>query len=126
MKEIGTDWYRAKNAPGFLPTGPLLVPGPVLRRPAGRPGARSKLNGKAMQDESTADMLFGVATLIIEASQTMPLLPGRPGAHRKPRRQRPALEGCSRTATSWTGTITGLGTQVVRCMDEVVTEGSQQ
>ncbi|MFX5813042.1 fumarylacetoacetate hydrolase family protein, partial [Acinetobacter baumannii] len=26
MKEIGTDWYRAKNAPGFLPTGPLLVP----------------------------------------------------------------------------------------------------
>ena len=26
MTEIGTDWYRAKNAPGFLPTGPLLVP----------------------------------------------------------------------------------------------------
>ena len=25
MKEIGTDWYRAKNAPGFLPAGP--VPG---------------------------------------------------------------------------------------------------
>ena len=23
---IGSDWYRAKNAPGFLPTGPLLVP----------------------------------------------------------------------------------------------------
>ncbi len=26
MKEIGTDWYRAKNAPGFLPTGPSSCP----------------------------------------------------------------------------------------------------
>ena len=26
MKEIGTDWFRCKNAPGFLPTGPWLVP----------------------------------------------------------------------------------------------------
>ena len=26
MKEIGTDWFRGKNAPGYLPTGPWLVP----------------------------------------------------------------------------------------------------
>ena len=26
MPEIGTDWLRAKNAPGFLPIGPYLVP----------------------------------------------------------------------------------------------------
>ena len=30
MKEIGTDWYRGKNAPGFLPTGPFLVPAPFI------------------------------------------------------------------------------------------------
>ena len=30
MKEIGTDWYRSKNAPGFLPTGPFLVPAPFV------------------------------------------------------------------------------------------------
>ena len=29
MPEIGTDWYRSKNAPGFLPTGP--VPGARVR-----------------------------------------------------------------------------------------------
>ncbi|HEX8495600.1 MAG TPA: fumarylacetoacetate hydrolase family protein, partial [Actinomycetales bacterium] len=26
MPEIGTDWFRAKNSPGFLPLGPWIVP----------------------------------------------------------------------------------------------------
>ena len=26
MPEIGTDWLRSKNAPGFTPLGPYLVP----------------------------------------------------------------------------------------------------
>ena len=32
MKEIGTDWYRGKNAPGFLPTGPVPRARAVRRR----------------------------------------------------------------------------------------------
>ena len=35
-----------------------------------------ELNGQLMQDESTKDMIFDVATLISAASQTSPLLPG--------------------------------------------------
>ena len=75
MPEIGTDWFRAKNAPGFLPTGPFLVP----RQFVGDPGdlrVTLTLNGGTMQDESTKDMIFDVAALVAAASQTVPLLPG--------------------------------------------------
>ena len=74
MKEIGTDWYRAKNAPGFLPTGPLLVPARFVD-PADTP-VRLELNGEVMQDANTSDLLFDVPALISAASQTHPLLPG--------------------------------------------------
>lgn len=75
MPEIGSDWFRAKNAPGFLPTGPLLVPKEFV----GDPGALRvtlKLNEDTMQDESTKDMIFDVATLVAAASRTVSLLPG--------------------------------------------------
>jgi DNA-binding transcriptional LysR family regulator len=35
-----------------------------------------KLNGETMQDESTKDMLFGIARLVSYTSQTAQLLPG--------------------------------------------------
>ncbi|GGG25324.1 hydrolase [Rhodococcoides trifolii] len=75
MPEIGTDWLRAKNAPGFLPVGPWIVP----REEAGDVSELRltlELNGTVMQDESTKDMLFGVAELISAVSQTVTLLPG--------------------------------------------------
>ena len=71
MPAIGSDWYRAKNARGFLPTGPLLVPAKFFGDPQDVQ-VTLKLNGKAMQDESTQDMIFGVAKLVSEASQIMP------------------------------------------------------
>lgn len=75
MPEIGTDWLRAKNAPGFLPVGPWIVP----KEDAGDVSEfrlTLELNGTVMQDESTKDMLFGVAKLISAVSQTVTLLPG--------------------------------------------------
>ncbi|MGB6181052.1 MAG: fumarylacetoacetate hydrolase family protein [Rhodococcus sp. (in: high G+C Gram-positive bacteria)] len=75
MPEIGTDWLRAKNAPGFLPVGPWIVPA----EDAGDVSEMRltlELNGKTMQDESTKDMLFGVAELIAAVSRTVTLLPG--------------------------------------------------
>ena len=75
MPEIGTDWFRAKNAPGFLPTGPFLVP----KQFVGDPGdlrVTLTLNGDTMQNESTKDMIFDVAALVAAASHTVPLLPG--------------------------------------------------
>jgi 2,4-didehydro-3-deoxy-L-rhamnonate hydrolase len=75
MPEIGSDWFRAKNAPGFLPTGPFLVP----KQFVGDPGdlrVTLLLNGDTMQDESTKDMIFDVPALVAAASETVPLLPG--------------------------------------------------
>ena len=90
MKEIGTDWYRAKNAPGFLPTGPFLVPGAV-RRPRGHSGApRAERPGDAGRVDQRPAVRH--AALVSAASQTHAAAPRRPAADRQPRRQRAALE----------------------------------
>lgn len=73
MPEIGSDWFRAKNAPGFLPTGPWLVPAEFV---PDHPQITLTLNGDVMQDESTKDMIFDVAALVAAASRTVPLLSG--------------------------------------------------
>ena len=75
IPEIGTDWLRAKNAPGFLPLGPYLVPAEVVGDPADLRLTLS-LNGKVMQDESAKDMLFDVAALVSHASHFVALSPG--------------------------------------------------
>ncbi|WP_231384149.1 fumarylacetoacetate hydrolase family protein [Cellulomonas sp. URHD0024] len=75
MPEIGTDWLRAKNAPGFLPLGPYLVPAAVVGDPADLRLTLS-LNGETKQDESAKDMLFDVATLVSHASHFVALSPG--------------------------------------------------
>ena len=38
LPELGTDWFKAKNSPTFLPTGPFIVPAGVRRRPDGPSG----------------------------------------------------------------------------------------
>lgn len=75
LKKIGTDWLSAKNAPTFLPTGPLLVPAPFVDDPM---DLRISLrhNGVIRQDESTADMIFDIARLISYTSHRTPLFPG--------------------------------------------------
>ena len=100
MKEIGTDWFRAKNAPGFLPTGPWLVPAQV-------PDTRDlqitlKLNGKACRTNPPRTCSSMLPALISRGLPDHAPAPGRSRPHRQPRRQRPALpDGCSARATSW-------------------------
>jgi 2,4-diketo-3-deoxy-L-fuconate hydrolase len=113
MKEIGTDWFRSKNAPGFLPTGPFLVPAPFVD--ASDAQVRLDLNGETMQNGSTSDLLFDIPALISSASQTTTLLPGDllltgspPGNGQR----------FLRDGDVMTGSITGLGTQVVRCVSQ--------
>lgn len=117
MKEIGTDWYRAKNAPGFLPTGPLLVPAPFID-PSDL-NVRLELNGQVMQDATTADLLFDLPALISGASQTMPLLPGDLLLTGSPAGNGQHWKRFLRDGDVMTGSIAGLGTQVVRCVAEV-------
>jgi 2,4-diketo-3-deoxy-L-fuconate hydrolase len=117
MPAIGSDWYRAKNAPGFLPTGPLLVPAKFFGDPQDVQ-VTLKLNGKAMQDESTQDMIFGVAKLVSEASQTMPLKPGDLVLTGSPAGNGQHWGRLLQDGDVMEGTITGLGTQLIHCKDE--------
>jgi len=117
MPAIGSDWYRAKNAPGFLPTGPLLVPAKFFGDPQDVQ-VTLKLNGQAMQDESTQDMIFGVAKLVSEASQTMPLKPGDLVLTGSPAGNGQHWGRLLQDGDIMEGTITGLGTQLIRCKDE--------
>ncbi|MFD7311589.1 fumarylacetoacetate hydrolase family protein [Promicromonospora sp. NPDC059942] len=67
-------WSKGKCGPGFLPTGPALVPADEVD-----PGGlrlRSFVNGEPRQDSSTADMIFGVAEIVHHLSQYMALEPG--------------------------------------------------
>ena len=75
LKAIGTDWFTAKNADTFLPTGPLLVPAAFVGDPN---DLRITLrhNGVVRQDESTKDMIFDIPRLIAYVSTTTTLLPG--------------------------------------------------
>jgi 2-keto-4-pentenoate hydratase/2-oxohepta-3-ene-1,7-dioic acid hydratase in catechol pathway len=118
MKEIGTDWFRAKNAPGFLPTGPFLVPADLVGDPQDLRILLS-LNGDVMQDESTKDMLFGVAAVVSEASQTARLLPGDLVLTGSPAGNGLHHGRLLRDGDVMTGTVTGLGAQRTRTVAEV-------
>ncbi|MEV6510548.1 fumarylacetoacetate hydrolase family protein [Streptomyces sp. NPDC051642] len=75
LKAIGTDWFTAKNADTFLPTGPFLVPAAFV----GDPGDLRIIlrhNGVVRQDESTKDMIFDIPRLIAYISTTTTVRPG--------------------------------------------------
>lgn len=114
MKEIGTDWYRAKNAPGFLPAGPFLVPASFVDSTALT--VRLELNGQVMQDGETSDLLFDVAALVSGASQNMPLLPGDILLTGSPAGNGQHWKRFLQDGDVMTGSISGLGTQTVRCV----------
>lgn len=116
MKEIGTDWYRSKNAPGFLPTGPFLVPAQFVDGTNLR--VQLSLNGEVKQDANTSDLLFGLADLISHASQTAPLLPGDLLLTGSPAGNGQHWKRFLKDGDVMTGSIEGLGTQTVRCIAE--------
>lgn len=75
LKAIGTDWFTAKNADTFLPTGPFLVPAAFVGDP-GDLRITLRHNGVVRQDESTKDMIFDIPRLIAYVSTTTTLRPG--------------------------------------------------
>ncbi len=75
LPELGTDWFKAKNSPTFLPTGPFIVPAEFVGDPMDLQ-VTLRLNGDVMQDESTKDMIFDVAQIVSYCSRIATLLPG--------------------------------------------------
>ena len=118
MPAIGSDWFRSKNAPGFLPTGPVVRPAKFVSDPQDLL-VRLRLNGQTMQEESTGDMIFTVAQLVAHASRQMPLLPGDLILTGSPSGNGAHWGRMLRDGDVMEGTITGLGTQLVRCREEV-------
>lgn len=68
-------WTRAKSFDTFCPMGPRIVP----RDEVGDPQTlriQCRLNGEAVQDASTADMIFSVAEIVSFVSEAITLEPG--------------------------------------------------
>jgi len=68
-------WFRGKSFDTFAPCGPCLVTPDEIGDHAGLRIVQ-RLNGDIMQDSTTADMVFGVETIISFVSSAMTLMPG--------------------------------------------------
>jgi 2,4-didehydro-3-deoxy-L-rhamnonate hydrolase len=123
MPEIGTDWLRSKNAPGFTPLGPYLVPAGSVASP-GDLRVTLRLNGEVMQDESTTDMIFDVARLVSYISQTSRLLPGDLVLTGSPAGNGLHWGRLLRDGDVMQGSITGLGVQRTRCVAQDAEDGA--
>ncbi len=71
----GSQWCRGKSFDTFAPLGPRIVTRDELTDPQAL-RIRTIINGETLQDSSTADMIFNVATLIEFLSGSTTLLPG--------------------------------------------------
>jgi 2-keto-4-pentenoate hydratase/2-oxohepta-3-ene-1,7-dioic acid hydratase in catechol pathway len=71
----GGQWCRGKTFDTFCPLGPVLVTRDEIPNP-NTLGIKTILNGQAVQDWNTNDMIFDVPTLIEFLSADTTLLPG--------------------------------------------------
>ncbi len=115
MPSLGTDWLAGKNSPTFLPLGPWFVPAQFVDDPADLRITLS-LNGKVMQDESTAGMIFNVPQLIEHVSSITPMRPGDLLLTGSPAGNGAHYGRYLRAGDVMESTITGLGTQLNRCV----------
>ncbi|MFB6550587.1 fumarylacetoacetate hydrolase family protein [Streptomyces sp. NPDC056405] len=117
MPQIGTDWLRSKNAPGFTPLGPWIVPADSVGTPDDL-RVTLRLNGEVMQDESTKDMIFNVARVVAYASRTARLLPGDLVLTGSPAGNGMHWGRLLCDGDVMEGSVTGLGVQRTRCVAE--------
>jgi 2-keto-4-pentenoate hydratase/2-oxohepta-3-ene-1,7-dioic acid hydratase in catechol pathway len=85
-------WLRAKGFDTFCPVLPQVAPAAELGDGSGLRIVQ-RLNGEALQDSTTSDLIFGVPRLVAHASAVFTLRPGDliltgtpagVGVHRKP------------------------------------------
>ncbi|MBI5446728.1 MAG: fumarylacetoacetate hydrolase family protein [Deltaproteobacteria bacterium] len=75
QRRNGGQWIRGKSFDSFCPLGPVLVTRDELPDPQAL-ALRTTLNGRVVQESSTADMIFPVARLVSFLSLDTTLLPG--------------------------------------------------
>jgi 2-keto-4-pentenoate hydratase/2-oxohepta-3-ene-1,7-dioic acid hydratase in catechol pathway len=71
----GLDFFGGKSRDSFAPLGPYLVPRDLVPEP-GHLRIRCLVNGRVMQDTTTANMLWGVERCLAFASSCSTLQPG--------------------------------------------------
>ncbi len=75
LRKPGKQWLAGKSFDTFAPTGPDLVTADEVPDPHDL-GIRLHLNGKTMQDSSTAQLIFRIDAVIAYLSQICTLEPG--------------------------------------------------
>jgi 2-keto-4-pentenoate hydratase/2-oxohepta-3-ene-1,7-dioic acid hydratase in catechol pathway len=68
-------WVRGKSLDTFCPVGPVIVTPDEFGDPQDK-RLLARVNGKTMQDSTTAEMIFGVAAIVSFLSQACTLEPG--------------------------------------------------
>jgi 2-keto-4-pentenoate hydratase/2-oxohepta-3-ene-1,7-dioic acid hydratase in catechol pathway len=68
-------WIRGKSMDTFCPLGPVVVTADEVADP-GALRLRTRVNGEVVQDSSTAEMIFSVATLLTFCARSFTLEPG--------------------------------------------------
>jgi 2-keto-4-pentenoate hydratase/2-oxohepta-3-ene-1,7-dioic acid hydratase in catechol pathway len=75
LRKPGGQWLLGKSFDTFAPIGPYLVTADEVADP-GRLKIQLRLNGRVMQDSSTAQLIFSVEKLVAYVSQVCTLAPG--------------------------------------------------
>ena len=75
MQFADGQWTRGKSPDTFCPVGPRLVPREEIADPQAL-AIRCLVNGEALQDSSTAQMIFSVAEIIAYTTRIITLEPG--------------------------------------------------
>lgn len=110
------DWMLMKSQPGFAPLGPIMVPAEFIPDPYAL-DIKLSVNGETMQHDLVADMLLPIEEQIAQLSRRHMLFPGDVICTGSPNGNG-ALEGrFLRPGDIMEATITGLGTQRVRCVE---------
>jgi 2-keto-4-pentenoate hydratase/2-oxohepta-3-ene-1,7-dioic acid hydratase in catechol pathway len=68
-------WVRGKSLDTFCPVGPELVTAADVPDPQAL-AIRALVNGEALQDSNTSNMIFSVAEIVAHVSQAITLEPG--------------------------------------------------
>ncbi|KAK3310662.1 Fumarylacetoacetase-like protein [Chaetomium strumarium] len=75
LKRGGGQWSLGKGFDGWAPFGPAIVTADLIPDPQAL-AIKTRVNGKVVQESTTADMIFSVKKTIAFLSQGTTLLPG--------------------------------------------------
>jgi 2-keto-4-pentenoate hydratase/2-oxohepta-3-ene-1,7-dioic acid hydratase in catechol pathway len=115
LKALGSDWVMGKNLPGYMPMGPYVVPAMFVQTPQAL-RITLRLNGKVMQDESTADMIFDIPRLIEYLTNRVRLYPGDLLLTGSPSGNGSHFGRFLKPGDVMEGSIAGLGAQRTQCV----------